>query len=290
MSQCIGVIGGDARQIEAARVLRECGYQVFLAGLDRDLNLAEDIPITEDLETSLKNADMVLLPIPVSFDDEHIHTPLYAKEISMRDLFSCLPKDCKIFGGMMTPHLKKLCQEQNFSCWDYFNREEMKIANAVPTAEGAIEIAMREMPITLHESRALVLGYGRIGKILSRMLSGMGAYVTACARRCSDLSWIEAAGHRPERTENVGDIIGEYDVIFNTIPAPVLDAETLTHVRRDSLIIDLASKPGGVDFDAAKAQNKKVIWALSLPGKVAPITAGRVIAKTMMNMIKELGV
>lgn len=164
------------------------------------------------------------------------------------------------------------------------------IPNAVPTAEGAIEIAIAETPITIHGSKSLVLGYGKIGKILSKDLYALGAQTYVEARKYADLAMIEGHGYEPLPLDNLKDHIHEFDIIFNTIPALILDDEILTKVKKDALIIDLASKPGGIDFDAAKAYGLKVIWALSLPGKIAPVSSGAIIKDTIMNIIKELGV
>lgn len=164
------------------------------------------------------------------------------------------------------------------------------IPNAVPTAEGAIEIAIAETPFTIHGSKSLVLGYGKIGKILSKDLYALGAQTYVEARKYADLAMIEGHGYEPLPLDNLKDHIHEFDIIFNTIPSLILDDEILTKVKKDALIIDLASKPGGIDFDAAKAYGLKVIWALSLPGKIAPVSSGAIIKDTIMNIIKELGV
>ena len=164
------------------------------------------------------------------------------------------------------------------------------IPNAVPTAEGAIEIAIAETPFTIHGSKSLVLGYGKIGKILSKDLYALGAQTYVEARKYADLAMIEGHGYEPLPLDNLKDHIHEFDIIFNTIPSLILDDEILTKVKKDALIIDLASKPGGIDFDAAKTYGLKVIWALSLPGKIAPVSSGAIIKDTIMNIIKELGV
>ena len=163
-------------------------------------------------------------------------------------------------------------------------------ANTIPTAEGAIEIAISETPVTIHGSKCLVLGYGKIGKILTKDLYGMGAITYAAARKYADLAMIEGHGYEPLQMSTLKGRINEFDIIFNTVPALILDDEVLSKVQKDALIIDLASKPGGVDFEAAKKYGLRVIWALSLPGKVAPITSGAIIKDTIMNIINELGV
>jgi dipicolinate synthase subunit A len=134
------------------------------------------------------------------------------------------------------------------------------------------------------------LGFGRIGKILARMLLGIGANVTVEARKYQDLAWIKSYGYNGVHLNQLEKVIGNYDVIFNTIPSVILDTEILSKIKKDCLVIDLASKPGGVDFEMARDMGLKVIWALSLPGKVAPNTAGNIIKDTIFNIIDELGV
>lgn len=134
------------------------------------------------------------------------------------------------------------------------------------------------------------MGYGRIGKILSRMLHGLGANVWVEARKYADLAMIEGHGYEPLSLGELKNVIGEFDIIFNTVPSLILDEALLKRVHPDTLIIDLASKPGGVDFESAKLMGIKVIWALSLPGKISPVTSGIIIKDTIMNIINELEV
>ena len=164
------------------------------------------------------------------------------------------------------------------------------ILNCIPTVEGAIQIAMEETARTIHNSKCMVLGYGRIGKLLSKALSSLGADVTVTARRADDLAWIEANGYNCLKTSEIKSQINNQNIIFNTIPTTILTKDVLEKIADDALIIDLASKPGGIDFDTASQLKKRVIWALSLPGKVAPITAGEIIGSTILNLIKELEV
>lgn len=163
-------------------------------------------------------------------------------------------------------------------------------ADAVPTAEGAIQIALEELPITLQGARVLVIGYGRLGRTLAPRLAGLGARVSVSARRWADLAWIEAEGYGVEHTGQLKGWLCGYDLVVNTVPARVLDEETLRDLKPGCLVIDLASKPGGVDFEAARRLGVRAIWALSLPGKTAPVTAGRAIRTAIYNILNELGV
>lgn len=148
---------------------------------------------------------------------------------------------------------------------------------------------MQETPYTIHSSNCLVIGYGRVGKVMAKTLSGLSAHTYVAARKYSDIAWIKANGYNPVPIKELGDSIGKFDIIFNTVPSLVLDFRLLPKINKDCLIIDLASKPGGVDFEVARDLGKKVIWALSLPGKVAPDTAGDIIKDTIVNILEELG-
>ena len=150
----------------------------------------------------------------------------------------------------------------------------------MPTAEGAIQLAMEELPITLHGARVLVIGYGRLGRVLADRL----------ARRYADLAWAENCGYGVEHTGQLEGWLCGYDLVVNTVPVRVLREAELADLKPGCLVIDLASKPGGVDFDAAARLGVKAFWALSLPGKVAPVTAGKSIKTTIYNILTELGV
>ena len=149
---------------------------------------------------------------------------------------------------------------------------------------------MEELPTTIHGSRVLVIGFGRVGKLVAHQFQGFGARVSVAARKWEDLAWIEAAGYTAEHTVELEGWLCGYDLVVNTVPAPVLGLTELSDLKPGRLVIDLASKPGGVDFDAAARLGVKVIWALSLPGKVAPVTAGQCIQTTIYNILRELGV
>ena len=134
-----------------------------------------------------------------------------------------------------------------------------------------------------------MLGFGRVGKLTAHRLHALGARVTVAARKYDQLSWAQAMGFGAEPLSQLAGGLCGYDLIINTVPARVLGRQELEDVKEECLILDLASKPGGVDLGAAGELGLTVIWALSLPGKVAPITAGAAIRDTIYNMLRELG-
>ena len=195
-------------------------------------------------------------------------------------------RDKLILTGRRELFIKEFPDIYEKNVLSYSDSEVFAIKNAIPTAEGAIAEAVISSHSTISGSRALVCGYGRIGKALSSRLRALGAAVCISARKRSDLSMIELDGFDSAVTGDFKDI-GEYDLIFNTVPAPVFDSEVLSHVKKDAVIIDLASKPGGVDFDCARALGINVIHALALPGKTSPKTAGKIIESSILDILEE---
>ena len=205
----------------------------------------------------------------------------------INEVFDGISKKNKIIAGRCDNKIKTMAESHRIMLIDYMCREELAMMNAIPTAEGAIQIAMEETPFTIHSSKCLVIGNGRIGKVLSKMLHGIGARVTVAARKKVDQAYGFAMGFETVAIDHLDDKIGEFDIVFNTAPSLIVDYSLLSKMKKGVLIIDLASKPGGVDFDEARRKGIKVVWALSLPGKVAPDTAGEIICNTIANILDE---
>ena len=276
------IIGGDKRQIYLGLSMIRDGKNVVFYGVDNCDMVEEDY---SSLEQAVTKSDCVILPMPLSKDGKTLFTPLSDMTVELNQKFCDIIKNKPIF-CTNSRLLIKTGDYSDSQIFDYLDREELAVLNAVPTAEGAVEIAMRNYQKTINSSSCLVAGYGRIGKVLSRILSALGANVTVSARKLNDLTWIRLNGYNPINTEDIS-ISGRYDLIFNTVPAMIFDEETLKKTAKNALVIDLASAPGGVDFKAAEKLGINTIQALSLPGKVAPVTAGEIIKNTIYNIIEE---
>lgn len=279
-----GVIGGDKRQIALAESIAADGYSVYAYGFD-NVESIKGVKAVELNDIALV-CDNIVLPLPVTSDGRHLNAPYCTKKIILDDCFAELMKNKQVFGGMMGRLYQTSDIWDEIDAFDYFTREELAVRNAVPTAEGAIEIGMKEYPGTINGSKCLVVGYGRIGKMLSWMLRGIGAKVTVSARNQIDLAWIESLGYQGIHTTEICNE-AQYDIIYNTAPALIFTRKLLSKISSDTLLIDLASSPGGVDYEAAEKLEIKVIKALSLPGKVAPKAAGEIIKNTIYNIIES---
>ncbi len=281
------ILGGDKRSLELGNLLMKDGNDVCLYGFDR---LEPHKYESMDLNKAVEHADVIVGPLPFSTDNINVNAPFTNKSIQIDAVIDMMSEKQMIIGGKIDIEHEKKLKDKNLKAADYFKREEMQVLNAIPTAEGAIQIAMEETPFTLHDSNVIVLGYGRIGKALSRMLYGIGANVHVEARNYSDLAWIKNNGYVPIHQKELKTYLPEMNVVFNTVPQIILDEELLKRIGNNCIVIDLASKPGGVDSEAANEMGIRVISALGLPGKAAPVTAAMVIKDTIYNIIGELDV
>ena len=264
-SKSILVCGGDKRQKYMYRYMKDNGLNVNSFGLYKD-----DINEIDDV----KKYDVVIFPVPMTKDGIYLNSGF---EIKIDDILNMTDKGQIILGGM--------CDREGII--DYFKEDVLQVYNALPTAEGALQVAMENTDITLNQSNCAVFGYGRIGKILSSLLKKLGAKVTVYARNPKDIAFATAFGYEalninyPEKTE-------KFDVIFNTVPMQILDSGILNKTKEDVLLIELASKPYGIDIDAAEKLNRKVVIASGLPGKVAPKTAGKILCDVIMDMLIKM--
>lgn len=282
------VAGGDLRYVYTARTLAE-RFDVHAAGFTRQIAPFSEVTLTESVAEGFPPCDVLVLPMPVSDDGVLVSAPFGRQNLSLKGLLAALKPGGIVLGGKFGK-TAALFHEAGVETADYLAREELSTLNAVPTAEGALQILLEEMPCTIYKSRMLVLGYGRIGSRLAQILHMLGACVTVVCRDVAELARAEMSGCNALPLSELAAHAQEFQVFCNTIPARIVTEDILCCMTPDALVLDLASKPGGVDLEAAQKCGRRVVWALSLPGKTAPVTSGEIIAKTIFHMLEERGV
>ena len=283
----IAVLGGDARQAALAAMLADTGYETAAWAVKGEIGKAVRCA---KWHSAVALADAIILPIVAEDDKGKLTVSEDAEEAPyLRDILD--ESRGLILGGRLSKAFTDYAKNCNRMAVDYFLSEELQILNALPTAEGAVAVALENLDSTIFASTILVVGYGRIGKALASLLLRMGARVDVAARKDSDLARIEIEGMSPKRISK--DSLSEfakcgYNVVFNTVPFVLFDSCVLENASKDTLYIDLASSPGGFDFSFAEARGIQVLRALSLPGKYFPKTAGMIIGKTVLNYLSNL--
>ena len=276
------IAGGDTRQLFCADCLSR-SYDIKLIGFDKEYSdTAAQLPFADSSDCG--SFDYAVLPVPSLGQDGYIYTPCFSSQLTAETMDSFLTDDGIVYAGRADDRLRRMLPHREI--YDYLTREELSLRNAVPTAEGAVQLALEELPVTLNGLKVLIVGMGRIGCALAEILKGFGAEITAAVHNPRGAAKARLHGISSVPTRRLD---GSYRLIFNTVPKLIFDKELLSRFEPSALFIDLASMPGGIDLTAASELGIRAIWALGLPGKTAPVTSGEIIADTVSAMIAERG-
>ena len=242
-----------------------------------------------DAESAVREADAVILPLPVTRDGVRLNAPgTEGEPPEVIALVGMMKPGAMLFGGKIPGTVRELGRERGLLVTDYFEDEAFQVRNAVPTAEGALAACIGTLPVTVSGLGCTVLGYGRVGRALARRLLALGAEVTAAARSPRDLAWAEADGCIPvPLAEWKRDPAGSR-AVFNTVPARILEAETLGRMKKGAVLFDLAPRAEGAlccGTEEAERAGIRVIPLPSLPGKCAPETAGEIIGRAVLSAL-----
>lgn len=283
------LVGGDERELILLSDLISKGVKVTVTGFPKE-KIPNNASYVSTVAEACKNANVLILPVPGVNADKVIRA-VYASEeliLTEQDISSLAP-NALIIIGRARPFLREWSEKYHIKLLEIIEMDEVAILNSIPTAEGAIQIAMEETAITIHNSKICVVGFGRVGLTLARALKALGAEVIVVTNSSNEEARAFEMGCHTDNLENLAKILPNLDICFNTIPHLVLNKMVLQHANRDMVIIDLATEPGGTDFEAANILGIKAILAPGLPGKVAPISAGKVLVNTIPRLIiKEM--
>ena len=272
-------VGGDRRQIETALRLKNLGHNVSISGLPAVSSFYDLGNLSK-----ISEFDAVILPIPVTKDGRTINTPLTNDIIFIHDLLEKHPK--RVFGGMIKQKLIEELDSHNIKYHDYYKSEALTVKNAVLTAEAAIAIAINCTDFAIFGSKALVIGYGRIGRQLAKYLKSLGASVIASSRDAGRRAIIETDGITAIDSAECYTVASECDYVFNTAPSPIMNSCFFENCKKSAFVEDLATD-AGTDFAAASRFGINAALYSSLPGKHSPITAASYIAREILENINS---
>lgn len=276
------IAGGDERAVQLAESLRADGAEVACLALD-----AAPLPGSARKISAPEECGCVVLPLPAESGRlGTLNAPFAAEPVSIHALLNALPEGSLVCGGKLSERLRDTAKSRGLKCADYFTRPEFTVGNAAITAEAALYILMREFSGTLFKSRALVVGYGRIGRLLASKLNALGAYVSVLSRNPEARAMAEAAGCRAIAP---GEHFDSPQMLINTAPGAVLTPEQLESLDRACLMLELASPPYGIDAAQAQRLGLRCVTAPGLPGKYAPKAAAELVKKAVGKIMEENG-
>jgi dipicolinate synthase subunit A len=276
------ILGGDERSLYLGEYLEKQKLQVCYYAFS-------DTNCFENLSEAINSAEYIILPLPFTKDRLTLNAPLFDEKVEIKDICTLLKKGNIVIGGQLPESFKETLTDTEIEFYDYFLLDELAIFNAIPTAEGVVEILIKNLPITIHSMKCAILGYGRVGKVLAETLKSLGAEVTIFARKERDKADAFTKGYKFASFPSLKNTEYKFDALINTVPQKVLGRDEMKNISSDCLFIEIASAPFGIDFQAAKEFAFDVIKANSLPGKVAPKTAGEIIGRSILPILENKG-
>ena len=281
-SHVFGIVGGDRRIEALSEILKDHGFSTK--------------PFRKDLRELFSSCDVMIFPVPVSKNKITVFSSDPEFDITLDDVIAESSRHSQriIFGGLFPARFADALVKNGHTVIDIFKDEGLIYKNAVSTAEGALMIAMEKTEKTVISTSFSVLGFGRIGSYLCKLIHGMGGKITVLARSEKALNEAKDLGYNAvdiSSTDNVNEIVAALDssaVIFNTVPSVVIDREIIEKLRTRPLYIELASFPYGIDSQAARELDFNIIYAPSLPGRYAPISAAEYIYQTVSAALEEI--
>ncbi|MCI8587990.1 MAG: dipicolinate synthase subunit DpsA [Clostridia bacterium] len=291
------IIGGDLRTVKLAEMLSK-DNQVYVYGINTIWNKSEEvdtnkfdidkgtnkIKICKDIKEAIDKSKIVLGPVPLSKDGENLNAPFCKENIKIREIIEQINDSEKTFiAGGIKENVYEIAK--NIKIIDLMEQEELTVLNTIATAEGTIQVAIENTEINIQGSEILILGFGRVGKVVAKKFKALDANITCAARKKQDIAWIETLGYESTNINTLSKNLERYNIIINTVPKVILTKNELSYINNNALIIDLASKPGGVDQKVVRELKLNYIWALALPGKVSPLTSAVYIKNTIYNIL-----
>lgn len=274
----IAIVGGDNRQLLLHKHLIKSGYNSSHEGFNGACNYK-----------NIFNSQIIILPTVATKDGVTLNAPMCNEIIELENLVNGLSLCEHIICGKLPKIYEQKIQNKNIKIFKYTDNDIFKNLNAVPTAEGAVAIAISETERTICGAKCLIIGNGCIGKSLTKILKGMGACLTVSARKELDFALLWSEGTKYVNTNLLNDLeLRMFDVIFNTVPKRIISNKKMVELSKKQVVIDLASLPYGFDHESRNLYNCKLLLSSSIPAIYAPETSAIATERVIENYLKEV--
>lgn len=269
----------DMRQVYLAEILTKKGINVRCLDIRNSETVEEQL---EKMKSFLTEADMLILPIPVS---------KIAVQDRLNDILNKnLVNGTLVLGGCFSEEQTELLKRRDIHYLDFMNDEIVTEENAVATAEGVIAELVSKSPYNIDEAKIIVTGYGCCGKAIAEKLAALGARVTVLARRREARKMAKKDGfYAADFAFGPEEAMGAA-MLVNTVPAQVVTRTIIRELPRDAYILDIASAPGGCDFACAKEYGIRADLVLGIPGKYAPKESAYILGRAIERFVTQEGV
>lgn len=273
------ICGGDERSVLLAKLLHGDGHEILCYCLD-----SAELPVGCRHADSPVCADAVILPVPTENAQGLLNAPLGAKPCRIEHILDGASSGTTVIGGKISAQIKTAAAERGLSVYDYMRCPEFTVKNAAITAEGAVSELMRRTRAALCDMRVLIVGWGRIGKLLINKLSALCPEVYLMSVNSEARALASELGCRGLPPDCPREVLSSFDAVINTAPAQVIP--DLTAFKSSCILLELASSPGGIDEADAKSAGLSLTTLRSLPGRYAPDSAAKAMHSAVYGILK----
>ena len=275
MNNSISFICGDARQIFLENEFHLHGYKTYVYDLSSPL-LSNSYTKCTSLDMAISASKYIVFPFRID----------YLSLFQLENIVHLL-KDKIVFAGCIQKEYQNLFDINHITYYDYFKSDYVNKLNAISTAEGCIYYAIGNSPINIHNSNSLVIGYGNCGSVLAQKLKQLGSHVTVTTRSPNQEACAITNNINFINISSLNDALNQYDFIFNTAPSTILNSSNLNLLNKDCIIIDIASSPGGIDYEHARQLGTNAKLYPGIPGKISPKTSAKILYSFISLLITE---
>lgn len=273
------VCGGDERSAILARLLQEGGHEVLCFCLDK----AELPDGCRSVDAPVK-ADAVILPVPAEDSRGLLNAPFGTHPCRVEHIFDCAGSGAILIGGRISVQIQAAAEQRGMAVHDYMRCPEFTVKNAAVTAEGAVSELMKQTKTALCDMRVLVVGWGRIGKLLINKLTALCPAVCLMSKSSEARALASALGCTSLAPDCPPELLGGFDAVINTAPAQVIP--DLRAFKDSCILLELASAPGGIDEKAANDLGLDLAILHGLPGRYAPESAAKAMFSAVSDILK----
>lgn len=273
------VCGGDERSVILARLLQRGGHEVLCFCLDK-----AELPDGCRGVSSPVEAEVVILPVPA--EDAHglLTAPLGTQSCRIEHILDCAGNGAMLIGGGISARIKTAAEQRGIKAYDCMRCPEFTVKNAAVTAEGAVSELMGKTKTALCDMRVLVVGWGRIGKLLINKLSALCPAVCLMSANSEARALASELGCKAVAPDCPPELLCGFDAVINTAPAQVIP--DLRAFKDSCILLELASAPGGIDKKAAGELGLELAVLRGLPGRYAPESAAQAMLAAVSDILK----
>jgi dipicolinate synthase subunit A len=269
----VAVLGGDGREVHIAERLAQDGHEAVRYG--QASHESNGVRVAAELPDAVAGAEWLILPSP-GLNGDIVYAPDAPEPIVLgREL---LERSALSAGGIVlgrsTPALDTLAGAMDVALFQL--KDDLGLATRLSTgvAEGVLRLLIELTRRILREHRILVVGYGVTGAVILDYLVAARCAPTVTTRHPKALERARQCGAAPVAYAERVAAMGAADIVINTVPSTGAVPPQAFAALRDRIVVDIASPPGGMDHEAARAAGVQVHWPRGLAGGRAPLTAG----------------